>query len=149
MGLYHSASQDMGPSELTVLDYVGISLWVVGFLLETIADLQKQQWSMIKADKKFIKTGLWSISRHPNYFGEITLWVGIAITTSCSFVYPAQWMALLSPAFVAFLLVHVSGIPLLEKAADEKWEQDEEYRKYKESVPVLIPFVGRKGDAKF
>lgn len=82
-------------------------------------------------------------------FGEITLWIGVVISASNGFVYPAQWTALLSPLFVSILLIFVSGIPLLEAAANEKWQDDADYKHYKQTVPVLIPYVGRRGDAKF
>jgi steroid 5-alpha reductase family enzyme len=82
-------------------------------------------------------------------FGEITLWVGVLLVACNSFTRPAQWLGLLSPIFVAFLLINVSGIPLLEKAADEKWGGEKDYQVYKQTVPVLIPFIGRRGNAKF
>lgn len=62
---------------------------------------------------------------------------------------PGQWIAGISPVFVAFLLINISGIPLLEKAANKRWAEDQDYQNYKKNVPVLIPFVGRKGDAPF
>lgn len=82
-------------------------------------------------------------------FGEITLWVGVLLVASSSFTRPAQWCGVLSPVFVAFLLINVSGIPLLEKAADEKWGEEKDYQQYKQHVPVLIPVIGRRGNAKF
>ena len=76
----------------------------------------------------FITSGLWSWSRHPNYFGEITLWTGIAIM-AIPVLSGWQWVCLISPVFVTLLLTKVSGIPLLEKKAREKWGDDpERYR---------------------
>jgi len=122
-------------------DYIGWTIWGVGFLLEVVADMQK---SIFKANPvnegKFITSGLWSISRHPNYFGEISLWVGIYI--SCSSVFRgAQYLSVLSPVMVMLLITKLSGIPLLEQAGLKKWGHLAEYKKYLEDVPVLIPFI--------
>jgi len=81
---------------------------------------------------------LWAWSRHPNYFGEIVLWVGIAVIAS-STLRGWQWVTMISPMFVAFLLMRVSGIPILEKRADTRWGDDEAYQKYKARTPVLFP----------
>ena len=118
---------------------VGFLVWAVGFGLEVVADQQKGRFSADPANKgKFISTGLWAKSRHPNYFGEILLWIGVAIVA-----IPAlqgwQWVALISPVFVTLLLTKVSGVPLLEKKADTKWGGQADYESYKESTPVLIP----------
>lgn len=118
---------------------VGFLIWVIGFSIEVVADLQKSRFSANPANKgKFIQTGLWAYSRHPNYFGEIMLWVGIAIIAMPVF-RGWQWVALLSPIFVALLLTRVSGIPLLEKKADAKWGGNEDYEAYKKNTPVLVP----------
>lgn len=118
---------------------VGLVLWLVGFLIEAIADNQKRKFKQQKnTSKEFIQTGLWSRSRHPNYFGEILLWIGIAIIA-----YPAlyQWqlVTLISPLFVILLLTKISGISLQEEQANERWADDPEYQVYKNSTPVLIP----------
>jgi steroid 5-alpha reductase family enzyme len=83
---------------------------------------------------KFIQTGLWSHSRHPNYFGEIVLWIRMII--ACP---PQGWQGGPSSVFVTLLLTRVSGVPLLEKKADQKWGGQEEYEAYKKRTPVLIP----------
>jgi len=87
---------------------------------------------------KFISSGLWSLSRHPNYFGEIMIWLGVAIIA-----FPVlsgyQYFALSSPVFVYLLLTRASGIPILEKNADKKWGGQEAYEEYKRNTPVLIP----------
>jgi len=77
------------------------------------------------------------------------LWFGMFVLSTSGFDSARQWLAVVSPLFVAFLLIKVSGIPLLEKAAAKKWAEDIEFIRYKDSVPVLIPFIGRKGDAEF
>jgi len=125
--------------ELDVFAIVGFLVWAFGFAIEVVADTQKSRFSADPDNKgKFIQTGLWSRSRHPNYFGEIILWVGVAII-ALPVLQGWQWVALISPVFVTLLLTRVSGIPLLEKKADKKWGGQEEYESYKKRTPVLIP----------
>lgn len=114
-------------------------VWLAGFSFEAVADWQKSRFKSDPENKeRFIRSGLWSVSRHPNYFGEIALWLGVAVVA-----YPAlqgwQYATLLSPVFVAILLCRVSGIPLLEKRADDKWGGQEAYEAYKRETPVLLP----------
>lgn len=125
--------------ELDVFAIIGLLIWVLGFAIEVIADNQKSRFSANPENKgKFIQTGLWSRSRHPNYFGEIMLWIGIAII-ALPVLQGWQWVAMISPLFVTLLLTRVSGVPLLEKKADKKWGGLEEYESYKKRTPVLIP----------
>jgi steroid 5-alpha reductase family enzyme len=125
--------------ELDVFAIVGFLAWAFGFAIEVVADSQKSRFSANPDNKgKFIQTGLWSRSRHPNYFGEIVLWVGVAII-ALPVLQGWQWVALISPVFVTVLLTRVSGVPLLEKKADKKWGGQEEYESYKKRTPVLIP----------
>lgn len=124
---------------IDVFAILGLLIWIVGFGFEVVADLQKSRFNANPANKgKFINTGLWSRSRHPNYFGEITLWVGIAVI-ALPVLQGWQWVALISPLFVTLLLTKVSGVPLLEKKADKKWGGQEDYETYKKETPVLIP----------
>ena len=117
----------------------GIVVWAAGMLIEIVADRQK---SRFKADPnnegRFISTGLWAWSRHPNYFGEILLWTGMAIV-AIPVLQGWQWATLISPVFVAVLLIKVSGIPLLEAKADKLWGGEEDYEAYKRDTPVLFP----------
>ena len=125
--------------EWDVFCIFGLLLWLGGFALESLADQQKSRFSAQAANSgRFITTGLWSRSRHPNYFGEIMLWIGIAVI-ALPVLRGWQWITLLSPVFVILLLTHVSGIPLLEKRADKKWGGQAEYEAYKKRTPVLIP----------
>lgn len=118
---------------------IGFMLWLCGFLFEVVADAQKRRFSKDPANRgRFIHTGLWSLSRHPNYFGEIMLWVGIAVIAA-PVLRGWQWLTLLSPLFVYVLLTRISGIPLLEKKAEQKWGGQEAYETYKKKTPVLIP----------
>jgi steroid 5-alpha reductase family enzyme len=125
--------------ELDAFALIGGLIWVFGFALEVIADGQK---SRFKADPhntgKFIQSGLWSRSRHPNYFGEIMLWIGIAVIALPVF-QGWGWIGLISPVFVILLLTRASGIPMLEAAADKKWGGQPEYEAYKQNTPALIP----------
>jgi len=116
----------------------GAVVWVVGFVIEAIADSEKRRFRADPANKgQFIRTGLWSWSRHPNYFGEIALWTGIAIL-AFPVLHGWQLVTLISPVFVFLLITRVSGIPLLEKKADERWGGQEEYEAYKAQTSVLV-----------
>jgi len=127
--------------ELDLFALIGLLVWVFGFTMEVMADYQKSRFNADKANQgKFIQSGLWSRSRHPNYFGEITLWIGVMII-ALPVLHGWQWVALISPVFVALLLTRVSGIPLLEKKADQKWGGQEAYETYKKQTPVLIPRI--------
>ena len=118
---------------------LGVLLWVLGFAIEVIADQQKSRFrSNPDNANAFISTGLWSFCRHPNYFGEIWLWVGIALI-ALPVLEGWRVVGLLSPVFVALLLIRGSGIPLLERAAEEKWGSTEAYQQYKASTPRLFP----------
>ncbi len=118
---------------------IGALVWVIGFVIEVTADAQKSRFNADPANKgKFIRTGLWSRSRHPNYFGEIVLWIGIAII-AIPVLQGWQWVAMISPLFVTLLLTRVSGVPLLEKKSDKKWGGQADYEEYKKNTPVLIP----------
>jgi len=131
--------------DLGAFAILGFLVWVFGFVFEVIADNQKSRFNADPANKgKFIRTGLWSRSRHPNYFGEIVLWVGIAII-AIPVLQGWQWVAMISPLFVTFLLTRVSGVPMLEKKADKKWGGQENYETYKKSTPVLIPRLTKAG----
>jgi len=127
--------------ELTGVTYIGIVIFIIGFALEIISDNQKTNFKKIEHNKdKFITTGLWKYSRHPNYLGEIVLWTGVAIISYSSLeVY--QMFTLVSPMFTYLLLVKVSGINLLEKSGEKKWGHLDSYKSYKKNTPRLIGFL--------
>ena len=122
---------------LNPLFYLGFILFLIGFSIEVIADHQKTVFRAIKENKdKFISTGLWSKSQHPNYFGEILLWSSIAIM-SFSSLSGTQYLTMISPIFTYVLLVYISGVRMLDDMGNKKWGHLEEYKQYKQNTPVL------------
>lgn len=125
--------------QLDIFAYVGMAVWASGFAIEVIADRQKKQFRSNPNNKgKFINLGLWSWSRHPNYFGEITLWTGITIM-SLPLLSGLQWVTLISPIFVILLLTKISGIPTLQRTAKKRWGDDKDYQEYVKNTSLLIP----------
>ena len=126
-------------SDFGTLEIVGTLIFLVGFSIEIISDKQKTNFKKMRSER-FIETGLWKYSRHPNYLGEILIWVGIAFL-SINVLAGWQYFTLISPVFVAILLTKISGIPMLETKSDAKWGHLTEYQKYKKRTPVLIPNI--------
>ena len=124
------------PAPLGLRDAIGLGVWAIGFAIEVVADRQKSAFRE-RHPGHFVNEGLWAWSRHPNYFGEIVLWVGVAIIAS-STLRGWQWVTLISPLFVYVLLTRISGIPILEKRADDRWGNEPAYRRYKAETPVLM-----------
>jgi steroid 5-alpha reductase family enzyme len=119
--------------------FIGTALWVLGFGLEVVADSQKTSFRRQPENaEKFITTGLWQYSRHPNYFGEIILWLGIAVMAA-PVLSGWQLVTLISPVFVFLLLTKVSGIPMLEKSGLERWGSDPKYQRYISITSPLFP----------
>lgn len=149
------------PAAVGVTDVIGLLLYAGGLSLEVAADRQKNQWVQEKREKKheedFLTRGLWGKSRHPNYFGESTLWTGIATVAGGVLMSNvgqvgmglAGWglggkaIALglvgMSPAFVSFLLLKVSGVPLSEGKYDKRYGDREDYQKWKKETPMFVP----------
>jgi len=124
---------------LDIFTVIGVLVWILGFGFEVIADQQKSRFNADPTNKgKFINTGLWAWSRHPNYFGEIILWIGITII-ALPILQGWQWLTLISPIFITVLLTRISGVPMLEARSDEKWGGQPDYEAYKAKTPVLIP----------
>ena len=121
------------------LHLLGFVLWLAGFTIEVVADSQKNRFRNDPENTdRFINVGLWRWSRHPNYFGEIVLWIGIAIVALPS-LQGWQYGALISPVFVIILLTAISGVPLLERRGLKKWKDDQSYQEYLHNTSVLIP----------
>ena len=121
-----------------ILDYIGIAVWLIGFYFEAVGDYQLARFVKNKDNKgKVMKSGLWKYTRHPNYFGEVTMWWGILLIVLSS---PNGMYGLLSPLLITILILFVSGVPMLEK----KYEDNEEYQEYKRRTSKFFPFPPKK-----
>jgi steroid 5-alpha reductase family enzyme len=122
-----------------LLAWIGTVVWLLGFAIEAVADHQKSVFKQDPTNEgRFITTGLWAWSRHPNYFGEITLWLGVAIM-AVPVLSGWRWVTLVSPVFVTVLLTRISGIPTLERRAQKRWGSEPVFQQYTKQTPVLIP----------
>jgi len=123
---------------LDVFVGAGCLLWLSGFIIEVVADRQKSDFRKDPANKdRFIQHGIWAWSRHPNYFGEILLWSGIALA-SLPMLQGWQYLTLISPVFVFVLLTRISGVSMLEARANKKWGHHEDYKNYCAKTPMLV-----------
>jgi steroid 5-alpha reductase family enzyme len=131
------------PTGVAAWSIAGASIWAVGITVEAVADAQKAAFRAKEENRgRFIASGLWRYSRHPNYFGEMLVWWGLFV-----FVFPvlhgAAFAVVIGPIFITLLLLFVSGIPLVERSADEKYEGDGAYRAYKQRTSILVPLPPR------
>ncbi len=125
--------------EMGLVGWLGLGLWIFGFGFEVLADHQKTKFKADPAnDGKFITGGLWDVSRHPNYFGEIVLWLGISVM-AVPVMSGLQYVSLVSPVFGFLLIYYVSGVRMLEARSDKKWANNPEYQEYKRNTPVFFP----------
>ncbi len=125
------------PVPLHLLDILGAMLWIVGFFFESVGDRQLKQFLHDPANKgKIMETGLWAYSRHPNYFGEVVQWWGIFL---CALALPNGSLTIVGPLLITFLILFVSGIPLLEK----KYAGRPDFEAYKRRTSVFIPLPPR------
>lgn len=123
---------------LTTLQVVGTVLWLIGFLFQSIGDLQMSRFKSDPDNKgKIITSGLWKYTRHPNYFGEATMWWGIFVIVVN---IPYGWWAIISPLTITFLLLFVSGVPLLEK----KYKDNPEFQEYARRTSIFLPWFPKK-----
>lgn len=126
---------------INIVFRIGLALFILGFVVEIIADNQKSAFRSIPENKDvFINEGLWARSRHPNYFGEITLWTGITVMGISTFE-GMNYLALFSPIFSYLLLNYVSGVRMLEYRGHKKWGHLDAYVTYKKSTPKFIPKI--------
>lgn len=127
-------------SSVKPLMLVGMAIWLVGFYFESVGDMQKFEFINNPKNKgKWIDQGLWKRSRHPNYFGEITMWFGIYVFCLPAMSTTAALVGAASPLWIFILLRFISGVPLLEKKANERWGKNPAYKKYRDSTPLLLP----------
>ena len=121
----------------------GAAVWLGGLLIEAVADAQKSAFRSKDENRgRFIASGLWRYSRHPNYFGEILVWWGVFLY-AVPFLEGAAFAVVVGPVFITVLLLFVSGIPLLERSADDKYGDDPAYRDYKRRTSILVPLPPR------
>lgn len=126
----------------SIISLLGICVWFVGFVLETVADVQKFNFNMQRQkEKKWIEEGVWKYSRHPNYLGEILVWIGIYLYAFSTFSTIQKMVGAISPLFITTLLLFISGIPILEKNADKRWGTETKYQAYKKKVGILFPKI--------
>ena len=127
-------------SNFGILDIIGVLIWIIGFVIEVVSDRQKSEFKNNKSNAgQFIQSGLWKYSRHPNYFGEILIWTGMAVI-GITIYSGLGWLGLISPFFVFVILNYISGVRLLEKQANERWGSNNAYQSYKQKTPVLFPY---------
>lgn len=133
----HSEIPDQYSSLSLIASSMGLVLWLAGFVIEVISDNQKSNFRKQAGPRSFMKSGLWAWSRHPNYFGEILLWSGLALS-STSLLSQWQWLTMISPIFVYLLITRVSGLPMLESKANKVWGDNPDYQAYKAKTPILM-----------
>lgn len=132
------------PKTCNIITFSGVVIFLIGLITETVADWQKFIFKNQKKNRdKLITTGLWKYSRHPNYFGEITLWWGIFLF-STNFMTKADYWLVIGPLFITSLILFVSGVPLLEKKYDKKYRGDKKYTEYRRKTSLLIPLPTKK-----
>lgn len=126
------------PKDFGVFGVIGAAMWFVGFVVEVTADRQKSAFRSDPANVgRFINSGLWAWSRHPNYFGEILLWSGIFVM-ALPVLESTRWVVVISPVFVFFLLAKISGVPMLERRAQRTWGDEAGFQAYIASTPVIM-----------
>lgn len=136
-GMVH-ASVFGSESTIGALGILGVLIWVTGFFFEAVGDYQLDAFIKNKDNKgKILQSGLWKYTRHPNYFGEVTMWWGIWLIVAS---LPLGWLALISPIAITFLILKVSGIPMLEK----KYEGDEQFRAYQKKTNAFFPWFTKE-----
>jgi steroid 5-alpha reductase family enzyme len=122
---------------------VGGIIFLVGLIIETIADIQKYRYienaKINNLGRHWVNTGLWKYSRHPNYLGEILLWAGIYLYAIAKFDILTTLFALVGPIYIFTIIRFFSGIPKLEKKADQRYGDNEEYVRYKEETGLILP----------
>lgn len=133
--IFINSAQEAG---LTIYDWAGVFVWLIGFYFETLGDYQLRKFKQNPRNKGRIMTkGLWAYTRHPNYFGEVTMWWGMFLI---ALNLPNGIYALVGPLTITFLIIGVSGIPLLEK----KYEGNKEFQEYKKRTSAFFPWIPKE-----
>jgi len=121
----------------------GAAVWLLGLVIEAVADAQKSAFKEKRENRgRFIESGLWRYSRHPNYFGEMLVWWGLFVY-AVPFLHGVAFAVVIGPVFITVLLLFVSGIPLLERSAEAKYGDDPAYREYTRRTSILVPLPPR------
>ena len=121
------------------LFYFGALIWVIGMIIEVVADMQLRKFIKTKKPGEVLTTGIWAYTRHPNYFGEAMLWWGIWISSLALTEY-ASWWTVIGPITITVLVRFVSGVPLLEK----KYADNQQFQEYAKSTPIFFPKFSKK-----
>ena len=130
---------------ISPLFWVGCIIWLIGVSVESVADIQKYRFNQNPKNKgTWIDSGVWKYSRHPNYFGEICVWVGMYVAAFASLTVLERVIGVASPVAIAISLLFISGIPILEKSADKRWGGQKAYQAYKRRTSILIPLWRKK-----
>lgn len=133
-----SLDQNINEANFSVFQIIGIVIWSIGFIIESLADYQKSKFKKQNSGQ-LMTSGLYSWVRYPNYLGEILVWTGIWIYGAN--VYSGwMWISVISPLWIFILLRYISGIPLVEKSREEKYEEDKDYQQYKSNTKMLFPY---------
>ena len=131
-----------GEVALRWLDFVGIAIWLFGFCFEVVGDAQLRRFIANPANKgKLMQNGLWAYTRHPNYFGEVTQWWGVWLL---ALSVPNGWLGVIGPLTISFLILKISGVPMLEK----KMAENPEFAEYKRRVSMFFPLPPRRNEKK-
>lgn len=135
-----NANVSASSTELTTQDYIGLAMFVIGFFFEAEADRSKFAFKMNEANKgKWCDSTVWSVSRHPNYFGEMTMWWGIWVVAQQAFTADWMYASLIGPIFTMLVLCFLSGMNLSEPQYDTKWASNDGYQEYRRTTSILIP----------
>jgi steroid 5-alpha reductase family enzyme len=125
------------PVELNLLDLLGVAIWILGFVFETVADYQLDSFKSRSYNRgQVLQTGLWKYSRHPNYFGEVVMWWGLYCM---ALSVPGGVYTIVGPLAITFLILKVSGVPMLE----EHYKDNEKYQIYARRTSVFVPLPPR------
>lgn len=131
-------SKDLSVLSFNYLSIVGVLVWLVGLLIESVSDCQKFNFKN-QNKNTWTNIGLWKYSRHPNYFGEMLCWIGIFVFSIFYLNLMFVLLSLISPLLIILLLRFVTGIPTTEKRLDDKFKNNKEYKKYKQKTNLLLP----------